>query len=392
MDFDFRLCQWFFLPVNPKCTTTTSTTALVTTTTTTTGIPTTTTTTTENQITTTTTTTEPITTTTTTTDPNATTTTTTTVWPPVSTTTTTTEIPITTTTTTTIEITTTTTSTSSTTTTTTTIIPTTTTTTTGVPTTTTTTTGLPVVTECAVFFVTGNGQVWSYEPSTNTSTYLFYSAFAAVDIANTNTKLWLNTGGNSLREYNITLDPFTYSFSRDLTSSANFGAGLTVKSENDSTQVYELVGGGNPNYIRKFTVTSSGVTQTLLFAMGLTRNVVGDIIYNATSNTYLIANYEVIGGVAINYITEFQSNGTIISEISGVPPSIFGLYTYNGVNYAVNYNRTLYRIDPTALVAIGTIPSLSSINGASQNVACINFTTTTSTTSVPTTTSTTTLI
>ena len=275
---------------------------------------------------------------------------------------------VTTTTTTLVPTTTTTTTLVPTTTTTTTRIITTTTTTTLSPTTTTTTTGLPIVTSCGVFLVTPLGDVYDYEPTSGTCRFLMSTGVSAFDIANTETKLWTGNGSFFLQEYNITLNPFSYSFSRTITLPSSSGAGLTVKSANDGTGIYELIGGGAPSTIKNFRITPSSVTETILFTMGEDRGVTGDIIYNSTTNTCLISNNS---GEGIFYITEYNiGDGSVINEIIISQTDIYGLYVYEGVNYAIGYNHAIYIINSSSISPIGTVPMIPGINGSSQNVTC----------------------
>lgn len=204
----------------------------------------------------------------------------------------------------------------------------------------------------------------------------------AVDIATTNTKLWINYYGTTIQEFNITLSPFTITFSRSIILPSAPGAGLTVRSANDITSTYELIGGGNPNSIKKFTITSTSVTQSYLFNMGTSRIVTGDIIYNAITDTYLIANNDTVSG--LHYITEFTSVGVVNFEIVVSPTNIYGLFVYDGENYAVGYDHLVYKISISGISLFSTIPMIPGINGSSQDVSCINITTSTTTTSLPT--------
>ena len=245
---------------------------------------------------------------------------------------------------------------------------TTTTTTTSIPVTTTTTT-TQIVSACAVLFVTSNGDIYGFEPSTGACTFLVATGRSAVDIASTDTKLWTSPGGYTINEFDITLTPFTCVFNRTITVDSVVGAGLTVKSADDVTETYELVGGGSPNYITKYTLTPLGATDSLLFEMGADRKVTGDIIYNANTDLYLISNFDI--NTYASYITQFDNTGTKIFEILIVPINAFGLYVYNGDNYMVTSSHDIYFITPADIILVGVVSMVPSINGASQNVACI---------------------
>ena len=245
------------------------------------------------------------------------------------------------------------------------------------PLTTSTTTTIDGISRCGVFLISPRGEIYSYEPSSGTCKFLSDTGFPAVDIANTDNKLWTNNYNEVIREFNITFSPFSISFNRSIVASSYTGAGLTVKSANDITGVYELVGGGSPNSILKFTIGPSDVNEVVLFNMGADRTVSGDIIYNAVTDTYLISNHD---SSNTNYITEYTSDGTVVFEIIVQPNDIFSLFVYEGVNYGIGYDSSVYRISPSGITFVNTLPVISGIMGASQNLACIDVTTSTTTT------------
>ena len=352
-------------------------------TTTTTIIPATTTTTTEAPATTTTTTIAPA--TTTTTEAPVTTTTT-----PIGSPTTTTTTPIgspTTTTTTAAVLVTTTTTVSPVTTTTTGTIKVTTTTTSGISQGTTTTTIQPVpIAPCDVFMnSTPDRGIHTYDPATEVLTYRFTGASNSRDIASTSSKLWIvDSNMSQIIEYNITLSPnFTYSYNRDISFGGSSGEGLVAINNTN------LVGSDSTSIIN-FNISGNYATRTILFDMGTGRSVTGDILYNTILYRYIIAN--TLNGV--QHITEYELDGTIVTDIVTGVNNIHGLFQYNGSIYAVqNTTQTkMYRIDSGGLTVVNAIGDI--IYGASQAPTCITVSlpvapVTTTTTIAPVTTTTT---
>jgi uncharacterized protein (TIGR02145 family) len=324
MEINLRDCSYFFLPVNPLCTTTSTTTIIVTTSTTTTEAPTT-------------------------------------------TTTTTTESPTTTTTT------------------------------TDEPTTTTTTTLSPD--ECKVLIITPTGSVFSYDVLTNTTTYRFNAISghpnygATVDIANSNNKLWVNFAtGTWIREFDITLNPFSAIYSRDIDIGINTGVGLGLKSADVLNDIYVLIGSYASDII-EITITNIGATTATLFSMPVPSGMTGDIIYNSNTDTYIISRYVVDIPNVIYSITEFTDDGTIVTNLSNIVSNIYGLFSDGGTLYGVRDNSEVYIVEYNGLTLVNTIPGGISINGSSQDLYCItgNIPTTTTTTTIePSTTTTTT--
>lgn len=337
MEINLRDCLFFFLPLNPLCTTTSTTTRAISSTTTT----------------------------------SSTTSITTTI-PPTTTSTTTPSTPPTTTTTSSTSTSTTTTSSTS--------------------TTTTTTTQSPE--ECRVLVVTPNGSVFSYDVATNTTIYRFNAitgylsahGTTVVDIANSNNKLWVNfSTGTWIREFDITLNPFTATYSRDIDVGVTLGVGLALKSADTLNNIYVLVGSTpfNGNTICEITITNTGTTSTL-FTMPVGSVVTGDIIYNSNTNTYIISRFIIDVPNVIYSLTEFASNGTIITNFSNIVSNIYGLFSDNGNIYAVRYNGEVYIVGSGGLTLVNTIPGSLTINGSSQDLYCItgNIPTTTTTTTI----------
>lgn len=211
-----------------------------------------------------------------------------------------------------------------------------------------------------VVFILGlNGSVYTYEPLTDTMTFRFTAPSDAREIANTENKLWL-TGENRFIEYDITLDPFYVSNTfTEIPYSVNPGNGLIAKDNNTLVSI-------NGNHVYNYGVNDTLVES--IFSINSSRLTIGDIIYNANNDNYIAVN----GDVGNSYITQYQSDGTILSNIPISQTDIVGLYQFGDELYAVKANSTnssLYKIYSTGL----TFEKRFSIKilGVSQNVDSI---------------------
>ena len=193
--------------------------------------------------------------------------------PPTTTTTSTTLEPTTTTTTTASELTTTTTSSTS----------------TSTSTTTTTTTGFPL-SSCSVLINEVNGNIVGYNTSTNESRILTNLPFSN-DIANTATKMWLYYNIDSIiKEYNITLNPWTLSYNRDISYpvGVTFGAGLGAIDNVTLITTNNLV---SPIPIIEINITgSTAIIISTIASLDPGYSITGDILLTTTGKVICTAN------------------------------------------------------------------------------------------------------
>ena len=238
--------------------------------------------------------------------------------------------------------------------------------------------GSIVVPECSVIYCdqpTGStGKVYSYDFTTNVSTLLFdpippMTGQFSRDIAHTNNKLWLYTSGNTIYEWDITLNPFTKTFNRTLSGTV-LGNGLCAIND---TQLISSIG----SIITRLTLNSNNtITSQNLFSLPTGRQVSGDIIYTTNGkiivttftsgnfSTY-ISQYALIANI---WVLEFDKN---ISSQLFVP---FGLATINNNLYIFNTNY-IYRINTVFPYTITEVNNVGkTVSGASQLPSCSNVT------------------
>jgi uncharacterized delta-60 repeat protein len=251
-----------------------------------------------------------------------------------------------------------------------------------------TATPVNVIESCHVIVNTSFGEIYEYSPDTNQLTFLFSHSGQtnglSTDMAMTDTKLWVYT--DKIYEYDITLNPWSYSFNRAIVY-GGIGAGLVAK---DNTTLY---GGGSA--IKQYVITGSTAVETTLFNLpligGFASNVTGDLIYNAISDTFLI----LYDGNGKWFLGQFTSSGTLTNgvELTGLTiTSGYAIYQYSGSIYIINSNDyKVYSVDPTTLATtyVQTAPTVpGQIYGGAQSPSCLSIvlTPTPTRTSTPTTT------
>jgi hypothetical protein len=214
------------------------------------------------------------------------------------------------------------------------------------------------VSPCGIFFQTSNSptQVFSYDVNNQISTFRFSGTTAAVDIATTSDRLWLDVYGTTY-EYIITLNPFTYSYNRTITMSGGNSNGLCAK---DNTHLI----GSQGNGIYSFDISSNPAPANLIFNMQSGRNMTGDLFYNSALDRYIISNYNLTN----YYITEYASDGTVIKDLSVTQTDIYGLYVESGDIYAICGSGDIYIVGSSGLTFVNNCGL--SVYGASQHPAC----------------------
>jgi hypothetical protein len=179
----------------------------------------------------------------------------------------------------------------------------------------------------------------------------------------TNDKLWIYSG-TTIKEYNITLSPWSITFNRDITTAGSIGAGVAAKSNT------VLVGGGSS--IFELDITTSTAVVTTLFALPSGYQVSGDIVYNSTSGNYIIS-YD---NGSIFRIGEFTPTGTIVSSFTynqltyGI---LWGMYSYSGGLYGLTNGQVLVSIN-TSTGALTSITNIGrTVYGAAQSLDCTSI-------------------
>ena len=221
---------------------------------------------------------------------------------------------------------------------------------------------------CDIIF-NNSGFIYGYVFSTNASTNItsfFGPTLSSDDIAHTTTKLWLYDP-SKIREWDITLCPFSATFNRDIILPSALGAGLGVI---DNTTLVSTVGGN----VVEIDITSSPAVFTTKFATPLGRVIAGDMVYTYSAPNKLICSYN---AGANEYITQHDyTTGNIEVDVLVSPtiPDPWGMFMASGNLYVCNAAGQIYNFllsSPYTLTFIQTVPN--QIYGASQPPECADI-------------------
>jgi len=254
-------------------------------------------------------------------------------------------------------------------------------------TTTTTTTLQIIIPECSTFVTNGN-EVSYYNIQTNSFTKLFSEGLGSWnDIANTNNKLWIANGG-LIKEYNITFNPWTVSFNRNII--INAGPGLVASNNNlligslNNKLISIDISGSTPTYLEIATLPS--------FSSIYGTTISGDILL--TSNNKLICTTQTYttGSPGYYYTRLLQydfitMNLELVVDLYPTITGPYGLTENNGNIYIFNASSSnkLFSISPNYPYNITEVNTLSEqVSGASVEKSCAisSFITTTTTTTI----------
>jgi hypothetical protein len=243
------------------------------------------------------------------------------------------------------------------------------------------------------------GIIYGYNFSANTSTPLPIANLQTtnmIGLANTSNKLWtlssFVSGQNflTIREWNISLTPFTSTFSRNITlplcsTCIDVRSGLFAISNtslltvtgNNTTQVQSVV---------TLDITTTAATMLKRFDLPSNRKIANDLIYNSSANKVIISTYDT--GLTKNYISQYTLGGTLefdiqlnLSTFTGVIPNNngFSLLVNSGNLYIVqsgdNTKSRVARISltsPYGLTYLPTINLVGNTKDTSQNSDCVN--------------------
>ena len=240
------------------------------------------------------------------------------------------------------------------------------------PTKTPTPTPLPIIPICSVLINNG-ADVSAYFPSSNTNVFLGSSFPSSPDIAHTTTKLWMYDG-SIIKEYNITLNPWSKTFNRNIAYpsgvSLGFGLGAISNSLLISTNVSV-----SPNEIITLDINTSTAVSTVIGPLGVGRTVSGDILLT-TTNKILVTNQSTTGPFTSTYLTQYSyPSGTFEVEvdITSTIPFPYGIFIDSSKIYVCNSGGQIYKVNvnfPYTQTLFNN--SGLTILGASQVPSCCN--------------------
>ena len=239
--------------------------------------------------------------------------------------------------------------------------------TTPTPTPTPTPTSAPIIPICSVLINFVNN-IYAYFPSSNTNVFLGNSFPFSPDIAHTTTKLWMYAG-SIIKEYDITLSPWSSTFNRNITLplGVNLGAGLGSITD---TQLISSNISVSPNEIIVLDITTSTAVSTVIGTLGSGRIVSGDILLT-TTNKILVTNQNSLNSTYLTQYSYPSGAFEVEVDITSTTPVPWGIFIDSGNIYVCNSGGQIYNVNvnfPYTQTLFNNSGIL--IGGASQVPSC----------------------
>ena len=242
----------------------------------------------------------------------------------------------------------------------------------------------PDINGCDMIFLDLTQQIYHYVYSSNTSTLLTVDGYNydSPSVAFTNDKMWTYTtspGSTIIREWNITLNPFTAIFNRTITLNFAIGEAIGVKSSNVLITTNSEV---TPN--RYIEINITGPTPTVINKANLIANdaVVGSIV-NDNNGTLYVLIQNTINAPFLEYYLKLVSSVDyttyyiidLTASIAGTPSGLFidPLSISPYYLYLTDTNGSIYQItllDPFTVNLIGSVSGAGVLTSLYQVNSC----------------------
>jgi hypothetical protein len=223
--------------------------------------------------------------------------------------------------------------------------------------------------------------IHSFDPLTFTTNQLTLTntlGFFTTDVCHTTSFLWLKeVSTGTIREWSITLSPWTSTYVRDITSPGGVTLGDALGTYIDPTTFVvsnsRLVGinsSSSPQQLGLIDISGPTWVFNSIANLPSNRVVVGDIL---TTNNARILVSNVDTTTLQNYISQYRFiGGSWQLQIDVPAPQGIGLYQFQNFIYCIDQNSDVVNIPNlapwTPLITIGNI-SLQ-VDGASQLIEC----------------------
>lgn len=226
-----------------------------------------------------------------------------------------------------------------------------------------------IIPPCSVIYNTFPASIYSYDLSSNTSTLLPVSSIVNIsDVSHTSNKLWVSSPSN-IREWDITLSPFTSTFNRVISLPITIGPGL---GSIDDTTLIAVTNSVSPNQVVTLDVTTNTAVPTFNFPISTGRTLSGDIILTTTNKVILTTN-----SGSSRYISQYDYGTGILEFDILISPTIlspWGIFVDSGNIYIMDgSNSMVYNILTTSPFTLTLVGSVSGTPyGSSQIPSCVN--------------------
>lgn len=221
----------------------------------------------------------------------------------------------------------------------------------------------PIFNTCDMIYTDSSSQIYNYVYSSDTSTLLSVDGynFDTPSITYTNSKLWAYTtsaGSTTIREWNITLNPFTAVFYRVINLGFAIGNAIGVKSNNVLVTTNSEV---TPNRYVEINITNPTPVVTNKANLSDFDQVVGSIVNGNDGNFYVLIQNNLNEPFLDYYLKIVNSSDyTTLFELE-LTPTILGEPSGLFLDPQLGNNEIIYLVDSTAGVYQVTLSQPNSV-------------------------------
>jgi hypothetical protein len=264
-------------------------------------------------------------------------------------------------------------------------------------TTSSTTTLQPSLDECCGFIglTATDAYVGTISPNINNQTQVNgiinipgFVPSATAGVAFTSNKLWIID--TDIEEWDITLQPFTAIYNRNITYGETPGVAGNIAINN--TTLIALDSSASPQEILELDITTTTAIPTVKFSIQADRTVISNILYTTEGKIILVSQDTVSSDY---YVTQYNySDGTVELDVNIGTVNASIVLECNCLIQLLDVSGTtgdLYVFNPTGsitLIGSGNIPEYITASQSAAYITCGIENTTTSTTSTTSTTTT----
>ena len=257
----------------------------------------------------------------------------------------------------------------------------------------TTTTIQPVVNECCNTIVGANDSLYVINQDLSIVDLNVHGYTSSVGIAISNTLLW-SIDNVEIKEWNITLHPFTSIFNRTISLPVGFSinSGILALDYNILLAISDV---NSPQEVIEIEVAGTSAVVTVMFTLPSDRIAISNPLYTIDGKLIVVNQDSITSDYYISQYNYATATLEIDSNIGTIEANI--LYNCDCNIYVIDTLGDLYLVTNNGAIALKFISNIGDpFEVGSQIMACVTnslneITTTTTTTASPTTTTTTTI-
>lgn len=241
----------------------------------------------------------------------------------------------------------------------------------------------PYIADCDMIYITPTSEIVHYDYTGSVSTVLTVEGynFNSPSLTWTDTRMYayiVGVGSTTLKEWNITLTPFTAVFNRDIQFNFEFGEAIGVYFGSKIVTTNINV---TPNIFVEIDVSTNPPTVTNKASLNNNWETIGHINITTTNQQVLSLQRDLSNFPSVDYYLVANEPNTYetlfelsLATITGQPVGLFEIYDNQNFVYIVDSNAVVYEVDlrePWTISVNSNIIGASTINSISQQQRCV---------------------